>query len=119
MTFRFEIEVLKYNTYGDKVAVRTPMSVLAEDKNEVTEKVRAAFNATYDSFRNFWSHSWVLNSVNEEPAALAAEVPGRLYVTGEYSINDGQTLLGLSDGRRIIYKEQTDWQKLPMEEKGT
>lgn len=106
MTFRFEIDVLKYNTYGDKIIERTSMSVLAENKIEVTEKVRAVFNAKYDDFRRFWSHGWSLNSVNEEAAAPAPEVPDRLYVTGEYSINDGQTLLGLSDGRRIIYKAQ-------------
>ena len=27
--FRWEIEVLEYNTYGDKIVKRTPMSVLA------------------------------------------------------------------------------------------
>lgn len=29
----------------------------------------------------------------------------RAYVTGEYSMGDGTTQIGLSDGRRIIYQD--------------
>lgn len=65
--FRWEIDVLEYNHYGDKVVSRTPMSVLAENKVQVTDKVRTAFGATYDNFRKFWSHGWALKSVSEEP----------------------------------------------------
>lgn len=63
--FKFEIEVLKYNLYGDHVESRTPASILANDRAEVTEKVRAVFNATYDDFRKFWSHNWRLFGVTE------------------------------------------------------
>lgn len=63
--FRWEIEVLEYNTYGDKIVKRTPMSLLADTKSAVTEKVRAAFEAKYDDFRGFWSHGWALLSVSE------------------------------------------------------
>ena len=63
--FRWEIEVLEYNTYGDKIVKRTPMSVLAPTKTGVTEKVRAAFEAKYDGFRKFWSHGWTPISVSE------------------------------------------------------
>jgi len=63
--FRFVVEVVEYNTYGDRVVKTTPSSFIAKDKNEVTEKVRAAFNATYDDFRRFWSHGWRLVSVEE------------------------------------------------------
>lgn len=64
--YRWEIEVLQYNDYGDKVIARYPASILAKDRAELTEKVRSAFNARYDDFRKFWSHSWSLNSVSEE-----------------------------------------------------
>ena len=63
--FRWEIEVLEYNTYGDRIVKRTPMSLLADTKTGVTEKVRAAFEAKYDDFRKFWSHGWALVSVSE------------------------------------------------------
>lgn len=63
--FRWEIEVLEYDTYGDRIVRRTHMSVLADTKTGVTEKVRAAFGAQYDGFRKFWSHGWSLISVAE------------------------------------------------------
>lgn len=63
--YRWEIEVLEYNTYGDRVVKRTPMSVLADTKTDVTNKVRAAFEARHDDFRKFWSHNWTLLSVSE------------------------------------------------------
>jgi len=65
---RWDIEVIEYNTYGDKVVKRIPMSVLGNTKTDVTTKVRQAFEAKYDGFRKFWSHGWSLNSVTEEPA---------------------------------------------------
>lgn len=70
---RWEIEVLEYNHYGDKVVKRTPMSVLAENKSGVTERVRAAFESKYDDFRKFWSHGWVLVSVSEPDPAPSRE----------------------------------------------
>lgn len=63
--FRFEIDVLAYDRSGDRVTSRTPTTILAKDKAEVDEKVRVVFNATYDDFRKFWSHRWVLRAVNE------------------------------------------------------
>lgn len=63
--YEWDITVLRYNTYGDKVVSRTPAKVLAKDKAEVTTKVRAMFNATYDDRRKFWSHNWSLNSAVE------------------------------------------------------
>ena len=69
MTYRWHIDVKRYNTYGDRVESVTPMTVLADTKAEVTTKVQAAFNSTYDDFREFWSHGWALKSVEEEPPA--------------------------------------------------
>ena len=70
--YAWDITVLQYNHYGDKVESKTPMTVHASTKTEVTTKVRAAFDATYDEFRKFWSHGWQLNSLTEldrEPTA--------------------------------------------------
>lgn len=63
--YEWDIEVRRLNHYGDRVESRTPAKVLASTKAEVTTKVRAMFNATYDDFRKFWSHTWALNSVQE------------------------------------------------------
>ena len=63
--YEWHITVLRRNYYGDRIEARTPMVVLAANRNEVTEKVRAAFGATYDDFRKFWSHGWELAEVRE------------------------------------------------------
>jgi hypothetical protein len=63
--YEWHITVLRRNHYGDRVVDRTPMVVLAADRAEVTAKVRAAFGATYDGFRKFWSHDWTLTEVRE------------------------------------------------------
>lgn len=63
--YRWNITVVWLNTYGDKIEERTPATILAADRDEVTRKVRAMFNATYDDFRKFWSHGWKLESVEE------------------------------------------------------
>lgn len=73
MIYRWEIDVLEYNTYGTKVVRRIPMSILAVTKTEVTEKVRVAFDAEYDDFRKFWSHRWLLKSIYEEPLPSVAD----------------------------------------------
>ena len=62
--YEWKITVLGCDTYG-KVAYRTPATIFAPTKTEVTAKVRAAFGATYDDFRKFWSHDWTLISVRE------------------------------------------------------
>jgi hypothetical protein len=64
-TYSWDITVRRWNTYGNQVTSRTPTTVIAATKSEVTEKVRAMFEVQYDSFRKFWSHDWVLNSVTE------------------------------------------------------
>ena len=63
--YEWDIEVRRRNHYGDRIESRIPAKVLASTKAEVTTKVRAMFNATYDDFRKFWSHTWALNSVKE------------------------------------------------------
>lgn len=63
--YRWNITVRKLNHYGDRVDDTTPAVVLAANRDEVTQKVRKMFNATYDSFRKFWSHDWMLTSVEE------------------------------------------------------
>lgn len=63
--YEWDIEVQWMNTYNTRVEGRTPAKILAADRAEVTAKVRSMFNATYDDFRKFWSHTWALNSVTE------------------------------------------------------
>jgi hypothetical protein len=63
--YRWNVTVRRFDLYGTRVEQRTPVAVIASDKDEVTTKVRAMFNATYDSFRKFWSHDWVLRDVEE------------------------------------------------------
>jgi hypothetical protein len=63
--YRWQVTVRQWNTYGDRVVSRTPMTVIAASKSDVTTKVRAAFEVTYDSFRKFWSHDWALISVDD------------------------------------------------------
>jgi hypothetical protein len=63
--YEWHIEVQQLNHYGDRVEQRTPMVVTAANRSEVTTKVRAAFGATYDDFRKFWSHNWTLREVRE------------------------------------------------------
>lgn len=72
--YRWDIEVRTWNTYGDRIVRRTPMSILACSRSEVTDKVRAAFEATHDDFRKFWSHSWALISITEEPTTADEKV---------------------------------------------
>ncbi len=63
--YRFEIVVRQWNTYRTRVLERIPTSILATDTADVTEKVRAIFNAKYDDFRHFWSHDWELTSIHQ------------------------------------------------------
>lgn len=63
--YRWHIIVVKYNVYGDKRVQETPVTIFAPTREDVTGKVREAFNATYDDFRKFWSHDWVLVSMDE------------------------------------------------------
>lgn len=72
--YEWDIEVRRLNTYGDRVESRTPAKIRAATKAEVTTKVRAMFDATYDNFRKFWSHTWALNSVTEvAPASMTTD----------------------------------------------
>lgn len=66
MILRWDITVRRWNQYGDKVVTTYPASMLGETSGEVLNKARAAFGATYDDFRNFWSHDVLINSVVEE-----------------------------------------------------
>ena len=63
--YEWHIEVQRFNHYGDRVEQRTPTVIVAANRDEVTSKVRAAFGATYDDFRKFWSHGWSLREVRE------------------------------------------------------
>lgn len=60
------------NTYGWRVVAETPTTVYAPDKEGVTERVRAMFNAEmlregYGSSKTeHWSHDWTLARVDEE-----------------------------------------------------
>jgi hypothetical protein len=67
--YEWHITVKWRNHYGDRIEKTTPAVVLAADRVEVTDKVRAAFNATFDDFRKFWSHTWDLREVREVAAA--------------------------------------------------
>lgn len=71
--YEWDIEVRRLDHYGKQIVARTPTKVLAATKSEVTAKVRAMFEAEYDDFRKFWSHTWALNSVHEvqHPAAIS------------------------------------------------
>lgn len=69
-TYEWHITVRKRDQYGTSIASTTPAIVLAATRSEVTEKVRAAFEATYDDFRKFWSHDWTLQEVREVHLAL-------------------------------------------------
>lgn len=75
--YEWDIEVRRLNTYGDRVESRTPTKVLAATKGEVTTKIRAMFDATYDDFRNFWSHTWALNGVREVMPSENPTPPGQ------------------------------------------
>lgn len=71
MTYRWKINVVEYDVYGQRAIKKTPTTILAETKTEVTTKVRAAFEAKYDDFRKFWSHGWELLSMDEvDPGTL-------------------------------------------------
>jgi len=63
--YEWYIDVSQLNFYGDRTISVTPTMIIASTKAEVTEKVRAAFGATYDDFRKFWSHTWALREVRE------------------------------------------------------
>lgn len=86
MALRWEIVVRLWDHYGEKTTQSWPTSIVAIDRNEVTEKVRAAYNATYDSFREFWSHDWRLVSTSEiyiyTPVSSEAEMFGNIYDKG-------------------------------------
>jgi hypothetical protein len=68
--YEWDIEVHRLNHYGDRVEKRIPTKILAATRSEVTQKVRVMFDATYDDFRKFWSHTWALNSVREVTSPL-------------------------------------------------
>lgn len=70
--YRWTIQVRRWNTYGQRVESSTPMTVIAATRSEVTEKVRASFEATYDTFREFWSHDWTLERVDEDTPTIRA-----------------------------------------------
>lgn len=83
MRFVWDITVLKYDEYGKAVIKKTPMSVFAANKDEVTEKVRAVFQSTYDDFRHFWSHGWTLRSVTEvDPPESNEALDSPRYIKG-------------------------------------
>lgn len=63
--YRWHIIVRERNTYGDRTEKETPATILAPTRGDVTAKVRVAFGATFDDFRKFWSHDWLLESVEE------------------------------------------------------
>jgi len=63
--YRWQIIVRRWDTYGEHVLSETPMTVFAANKAEVTTKVCDAFNASFDTFRKFWSHDWLLERVDE------------------------------------------------------
>lgn len=73
--YEWNILVTKYDYYGERIVSRTPARVRAATRSELTEKVRAAFEATYDDFRKFWSHGWELKDVTEvePPREVTAE----------------------------------------------
>jgi len=64
--YRWDVTVRNWDYYGYKVVSKRSASILAANRSEVTEKVRAMFEAEYDDFRKFWSHDAVINSVCEE-----------------------------------------------------
>ena len=64
--FRWDIVVRRWDTYGNRILSTTPMTILASTRDEMIDKARTAFSASYDSFRKFWSHDVLLNSVDEE-----------------------------------------------------
>jgi hypothetical protein len=63
--FEWHVNVRRWDHYGNRVEMVTPAVIRAADRVEVTEKVRTAFNAEYDTFRKFWSHDWTLREVRE------------------------------------------------------
>ena len=63
--YEWHITVRRLNTYGDQVVSSSPTVILAATRSEVTTKVRAAYEATYDDFRKFWSHDWTLTEMRE------------------------------------------------------
>ena len=71
--FEYTGVVRRWNSYGDKVDARIPTVILASTKSEAREKARIAFDATYDHFRNFWSHDFAVQSVREVPAPVHSE----------------------------------------------
>jgi len=62
--YKWHIDVRRKDAHGGIVSV-IPAVIHATDRAEVTTKVLAAFNATYDDFRQFWSHDWLLREVRE------------------------------------------------------
>lgn len=63
--YEFTGTVRRRDTYGNRCINSIPASVFAATIDEATEKLRDAFGAEYDDFRNFWSHSVLIESVKE------------------------------------------------------
>ena len=71
--YRFNGELLKYNTYGDRVERKYSVSILASTMSEAVDKARAMANATYDDFRKFWSHGLRVDSIVEVVEQVPAD----------------------------------------------
>ena len=64
--YLWKVTVRKWDgQYKESVVSKTPATFYGRDRDSVTDKVRAAFNAEFDSFRKKWSHDWVLLEVEE------------------------------------------------------
>ena len=73
--YEWSIQVVHWNEYGDRVLSHTPATIIAATRAQVTEKVRAAWDARYDDFRKFWSHGWEIVSVRELSPNPLANLP--------------------------------------------
>lgn len=59
--YRWFVQVRQWDHYGHRVVAKTPAVFIGTDRVDVTQRMREAYNATYDDFRRFWSHDWVLD----------------------------------------------------------
>lgn len=59
--YRWHVQVKTLDHYGQRYTSTTPCEFIAADRADVTQQMRVAFNATYDDFRKFWSHTWFLD----------------------------------------------------------
>lgn len=58
--YRWFVQVKQRDHYGERYVSSTPAVFIATDKRDVDQQMRKAFNAHFDTFRKFWSHTWVL-----------------------------------------------------------